>query len=138
MILDYTGFTSTSQVPAQWLKFAAETIPLDIWKRLKTMRLLTPNTFALRYLRRLYNNLTSGTSRCTQDPACSDCFAGTTDAIHITMHTSLGDLLNNYSDGLSAPSLSYASMSHHFGSKLVSHRGVKMSWRMNPAPNTRK
>lgn len=62
MILDYTGFTSTSQVPAQWLKFAAETIPLDIWKRLKTMRLLTPNTFALRYLRRLYNNLTSGTS----------------------------------------------------------------------------
>lgn len=29
------------------------------------------------------------------------------------MHTSLGDLLNNYSDGLSAPSLSYASTSHH-------------------------
>ncbi|OJT09503.1 Neurofibromin [Trametes pubescens] len=94
LILDYTGFTSTSQVPAQWLKFAAETIPLDIWKRLKTMRLLTPNTFALRYLRRLYNNLTSGTA----------------DSINITMHTSLGDLLNNYSGGLSAPSLSYANV----------------------------
>ncbi|KAI0355329.1 hypothetical protein OH77DRAFT_1424817 [Trametes cingulata] len=92
IIFDYTGFTSTSQVPAQWLKFAAETIPLDIWQRFKTMRLLAPNTFALRYLRRLYNNLTSGA----------------TDSVNITIHTSLGDLLNHYPDGLSAPSLSYA------------------------------
>ncbi|KAI0775878.1 hypothetical protein BD413DRAFT_470082 [Trametes elegans] len=94
IILDYTGFTSTSQVPAQWLKFAAETIPIDIWKRLKTMRFLAPNTFALRYLRRLYNNLTSG--------AC------TAESIHITIHTSLGDLLANYPEGLSATSLNYA------------------------------
>ncbi|KAI0638553.1 hypothetical protein C8Q77DRAFT_1047292 [Trametes polyzona] len=92
IIFDYTGFTSTSQVPAQWLKFAAETIPLDIWKRFKTMRLLAPNTFALRYLRRLYNNLTSGT----------------TESINITIHSSLSDLLNYYPDGLSAPSLNYA------------------------------
>ncbi|KAI0371618.1 hypothetical protein BV20DRAFT_1017123 [Pilatotrama ljubarskyi] len=94
IIFDFTGFTSTSQVPAQWLKFAAETIPLDIWQRLKTMRLLAPNTFALRYLRRLYNNLTSGA----------------TDSANITIHTSLGDLLNHYPDGLSAPSLSYANI----------------------------
>ncbi|KAI0329579.1 hypothetical protein GY45DRAFT_1324865 [Cubamyces sp. BRFM 1775] len=93
IILDYTGFTSASQVPAQWLKFAVETIPLDIWKRFKMMRLLAPNTFALRYLRKLYNNLTSDT----------------TNSVTITIHTSMADLLNNYPDGLSAPSLSYAS-----------------------------
>ena len=60
VIFDCTGFNSTSQVPAQWLKFATETIPIDIWRRFKTLRLLTPNSFALRYFRRLYNNLTSG------------------------------------------------------------------------------
>ncbi|KAI0677196.1 hypothetical protein C8Q78DRAFT_1180405 [Trametes maxima] len=92
IIFDYTGFTSASQVPAHWLKFAAETIPLDIWKHFKTMRLLAPNTFALRYLRRLYNNLSSGA----------------TDSANITTHTSIGDLLNHYPGGLSAPSLGYA------------------------------
>ena len=60
IIFDCTGFNSTSQVPAQWLKFAMETIPIDIWRRFKTLRFLTPNSFALRYFRRLYNNLTSG------------------------------------------------------------------------------
>ncbi|KAI8982739.1 hypothetical protein BD414DRAFT_515918 [Trametes punicea] len=92
IILDYTGFTSASQVPAQWLKFAAETIPVDIWRRFKAMRFLAPNTFALRYLRKLYNNLTSDA----------------TNSVRITIHTSLADLLNQYPDGLSAVSLSYA------------------------------
>ena len=62
IIFDFTGFASTSQVPAQWLKFAIEAIPTDIWRRFTTMRLLSPNGFALRYLRRLYNNLSSGES----------------------------------------------------------------------------
>ncbi|KAI0737738.1 hypothetical protein C8Q80DRAFT_1276173 [Daedaleopsis nitida] len=92
IILDYTGFATTSQIPAQWLKFATETIPVDIWRRFTTLRLLTPNTFALRYLRRLYNNLTSGA----------------TDSIHITIHTSVGALLSQYPDGLTASSLGYA------------------------------
>ncbi|KAL7282669.1 hypothetical protein ACG7TL_004142 [Trametes sanguinea] len=92
IILDYTGFTSASQVPAQWLKFAAETIPLDIWRRFKSVRLLAPNTFALRYLRKLYNNLTSDS----------------TNAVHITIHTSMADLLNEYPEGLAASSLGYA------------------------------
>ncbi|CDO69579.1 hypothetical protein BN946_scf184759.g19 [Trametes cinnabarina] len=92
IVLDYTGFTSASQVPAQWVKFAAETIPLDIWTRFKTMRLLAPNTFALRYLRKLYNNLTTDT----------------TNAVPITIHTSMADLLNHYPEGLSTSALSYA------------------------------
>ncbi|KAH9854976.1 hypothetical protein C2E23DRAFT_883516 [Lenzites betulinus] len=94
LIFDCTGFTSTSQVPAQWLKFAAETIPLDIWKRFKTLRLLAPNTYALRYLRRLYNNLISTS----------------TESISLSMHTSLSELLNHYPEGLSAPSLNYANV----------------------------
>ncbi|RPD66792.1 hypothetical protein L226DRAFT_452976 [Lentinus tigrinus ALCF2SS1-7] len=92
IILDFTGFTSTSQIPAQWLKFATETIPTDIWRRFRTLRLLAPNTFALRYLRRLYNNLTSGA----------------TESIHITIHTAVGELLSQYPNGLTAPSLGYA------------------------------
>ncbi|TBU46391.1 hypothetical protein BD309DRAFT_622853 [Dichomitus squalens] len=92
VILDFTAFSSTSQVPAQWLKFATETIPVDIWRRFQTLRLLTPNGFALRYLRRLYNNLTSGA----------------TESLHIAIHTSVGELLSQYPDGLTAASLGYA------------------------------
>ncbi|KAI1796034.1 hypothetical protein LXA43DRAFT_649826 [Ganoderma leucocontextum] len=93
IIFDCTGFNSISQVPAQWLKFATETIPIDIWRRFTNLRFLTPNSFALRYFRRLYNNLTSG-------PA--------TESPHITIHTSVAELLSQYTEGLTAASLGYA------------------------------
>ncbi|KAH9939229.1 uncharacterized protein BXZ73DRAFT_88953 [Epithele typhae] len=92
IILDLTGFTSTSQVPAQWLKFATETIPTDIWKRFSALRLLSPNSSAIRYLRRLYNNLSSSAL----------------ESLRITIHTTVADLMAQYPAGLTPRSLGYA------------------------------
>ena len=108
IIFDCTGFSSTSQVPAQWLKFATETIPIDIWRRFKTLRLLTPNTFALRYLRRLYNNLTSGSSSGRYVSPLLTIGLGATESLLIAIHTSVSELLSQYPDGLTAASLGYA------------------------------
>lgn len=59
MILDYTSFSFASQLPVQWIKFAYEVTPADIRKRFRTTYILTPNTLAVKSLRRTYN-LTSG------------------------------------------------------------------------------
>ena len=121
IIFDFTGFTSTSQIPAQWLKFATETIPIDIWRRFRTLRLLAPNTFALRYLRRLYNNLTSGESVWFRITAYVLLRAGATESLHITIHTSVGELLSQFPDGLTAPSLGYAGESYRSTSPATTH-----------------
>lgn len=55
IILDCTSFTSSSEVPLQWLKFCAELVPYDIRMRFETVRILNPNDLMQKCLRRLYN-----------------------------------------------------------------------------------
>ncbi|EMD40361.1 hypothetical protein CERSUDRAFT_148314 [Gelatoporia subvermispora B] len=91
IIFDFTSFASTSQIPAQWLKFAQEVIPIDIRERFRTSRILTPNALALKYLRRMYN-LASGAA-----------FSRTYSA-----HCTVEELLEQYPDGTEMPPLQYA------------------------------
>ncbi|KAI0080777.1 hypothetical protein K474DRAFT_1717515 [Panus rudis PR-1116 ss-1] len=53
IIFDFTQFGPASSIPLQWIKWAYHVIPSDIRERFKMSRLLTPNTLALRYLRKL-------------------------------------------------------------------------------------
>ncbi|OCH94514.1 hypothetical protein OBBRIDRAFT_722708 [Obba rivulosa] len=91
IIFDFTSFASTSQIPAQWLKFAQEVIPTDIRERFRNSRILTPNTLALRYLRRMYN-LASGA-------AFSKCYS---------THCTVEELLEQYPEGTMLAPLQYA------------------------------
>ncbi|KAJ3551785.1 hypothetical protein NM688_g4509 [Phlebia brevispora] len=91
IVFDWTGFGPGAQVPVHWLKFTCEVVPLDIRERFRAARMLTPNALALKYMRKLYN-LTNGVSLSS---------------VH-TMHTTTADLLRNYPEGTSIPSLQYA------------------------------
>jgi Divergent CRAL/TRIO domain len=55
IIVDMTGFTSSSQLPVQWLKYVTEVVPVDIRNRIKAVHFLNVNSVAYRYLRRLHN-----------------------------------------------------------------------------------
>ncbi|KDR84288.1 hypothetical protein GALMADRAFT_87191 [Galerina marginata CBS 339.88] len=65
IVLDCTGFTATSEVPLQWLKYCAELIPKDTRVRFSATRILNPNTLTQKYLRRLYN-ISAGTPLSTE------------------------------------------------------------------------
>lgn len=91
MILDYTSFSFASQLPVQWIKFAYEVTPADIRKRFRTTYVLTPNTLAVKSLRRTYN-LTSGMGISSNMVVCS----------------TLEELLQHMPEGVSLPSLHYA------------------------------
>ncbi|OBZ70421.1 Neurofibromin [Grifola frondosa] len=97
IVFDFTGFTSTSQVPAQWWKFAQETIPSDVRDRLRHMRILTPNALAMRYIRKLYYNL-------IPEPATST---------RIAVHTTVEELLSHYPSGTTMSALAYAVSLEH-------------------------
>jgi neurofibromin 1 len=60
IIFDWTSFSSSSQVPMQWLKYCIEIIPRDFRARFETAYILNPNAAAVKYLRRLWN-ITAGT-----------------------------------------------------------------------------
>lgn len=53
IVFDWANFSSTCNVPIQWIKFAYEVIPKDIRERLRLCRFLMPNEAALQYMRRL-------------------------------------------------------------------------------------
>ncbi|KAL0949203.1 hypothetical protein HGRIS_009281 [Hohenbuehelia grisea] len=54
-IVDCTYFTSGSEIPLQWVKYAVELIPSDIRSRIQITHILNPNAQTQRYLRRLCN-----------------------------------------------------------------------------------
>jgi neurofibromin 1 len=60
VIFDWTSFSSSSQVPMQWLKYCIEIIPHDFRAKFETAYILNPNSAAVKYLRRLWN-ITAGT-----------------------------------------------------------------------------
>jgi hypothetical protein len=55
IIFDFTGFTATSEIPVQWMKYCLEMIPSDFSKRFHNAYILNPNQIARKYLRRLYH-----------------------------------------------------------------------------------
>ncbi|KIO22012.1 hypothetical protein M407DRAFT_28426 [Tulasnella calospora MUT 4182] len=55
VIIDCTGFSSSSEVPIQWFKFLIELVPSDILQRWSTTYILNPNTYCQKYLRKLYH-----------------------------------------------------------------------------------
>ena len=59
IIFDWTSFSSSSQVPMQWLKYCIEIIPSDFRQKFETAYILSPNAAAVKYLRRLWN-ITAG------------------------------------------------------------------------------
>jgi hypothetical protein len=59
IIFDWTSFSSSSQVPMQWLKYCIEIIPQDFRTKFDTAYILNPNGAAVKYLRRLWN-ITAG------------------------------------------------------------------------------
>ncbi|KAI0089247.1 hypothetical protein BDY19DRAFT_1089227 [Irpex rosettiformis] len=96
IIIDWTAFSQSSQIPTHWLKFAYEILPIDIRRRFRVFRNLTPNALALRYMRRLYN-LTNGASLAPQ----------------YALHTSTSELLRNYPEETRMESLQYAIDQEH-------------------------
>ncbi|KAF8506037.1 hypothetical protein F5888DRAFT_1937943 [Russula emetica] len=70
IIFDWTSFSSSSQVPMQWLKYCIEIIPHDFRERFETAYILNPNSSAIKYLRRLWN-ITAGSHLSSQVKACS-------------------------------------------------------------------
>ncbi|TFY83118.1 hypothetical protein EWM64_g893 [Hericium alpestre] len=70
IIFDWTSFSSSSQVPFQWLKYCIEMIPSDIRMRFLTAYLLNPNPATHKYLRRLFN-ITGGLQVASQVRACA-------------------------------------------------------------------
>jgi neurofibromin 1 len=55
IVVDCTGFTPTSELPLQWLRFCAEIVPRNIRERFMIAHFLNPNSLTQKYLRRLYN-----------------------------------------------------------------------------------
>ncbi|KAG0709913.1 hypothetical protein DFH29DRAFT_1012634 [Suillus ampliporus] len=70
VVLDCTSFTSTSEIPAQWLTTCSQLIPIDIRSRFVTSYILNPNSLTQKYLRRMYN-ISSGTMLASGVRACS-------------------------------------------------------------------
>ncbi|KIJ20411.1 hypothetical protein PAXINDRAFT_166473 [Paxillus involutus ATCC 200175] len=70
IILDCTSFTSTSEIPVQWLKTCSQLIPVDVRQRFINGYILNANTLTQRYLRRMYN-ISAGTILSTGIKACS-------------------------------------------------------------------
>ncbi|KAG1752509.1 uncharacterized protein EDB91DRAFT_1102988 [Suillus paluster] len=70
VVLDCTSFTSTSEIPAQWLTTCSQLIPIDIRSRFQTSYVLNPNSLTQKYLRRMYN-ISSGTMLASGVRACS-------------------------------------------------------------------
>ncbi|KAI0306901.1 hypothetical protein B0F90DRAFT_1915023 [Multifurca ochricompacta] len=70
IIFDWTAFSSSSQVPMQWLKYCIEIIPSDFRAKFETAYILNPNAAAVKYLRRLWN-ITAGSHLSSQVKACS-------------------------------------------------------------------
>ncbi|KAI6152285.1 hypothetical protein BKA82DRAFT_4387651 [Pisolithus tinctorius] len=60
IILDCTSFTSTSEIPVQWMNTCSQLIPSDVRQRFTNIYVLNANSLTQRYLRRLYN-ISAGT-----------------------------------------------------------------------------
>lgn len=120
IIFDWTAFSQSSQIPTHWLKFAYEIIPVDIRRRFRVSRMLTPNALALRYMRRLYN-LTNGRfiSSTSLLLRLNSPFLGATLSTQYVMHTSTTELIRNYPEGTALPSLQYASKRNYSCSCFV-------------------
>ena len=67
IVFDWTSFSSSSQVPMQWLKYCIEIIPHDFRAKFETAYILNPNSAAVKYLRRLWN-ITAG-AKLVHDPS---------------------------------------------------------------------
>ncbi|KAI0265102.1 hypothetical protein BC834DRAFT_880157 [Gloeopeniophorella convolvens] len=70
IIYDWTSFSSSSQVPMQWLKYCIEIIPADFRNRFERAYILNPNAAAVKYLRRL-RNITIGSDLSREVKACT-------------------------------------------------------------------
>ncbi|KAF9238786.1 hypothetical protein BU15DRAFT_88233 [Melanogaster broomeanus] len=70
IILDCTSFTSTSEIPVQWLKTCSQLIPVDVRQRFINGYILNANSLTHRYLRRMYN-ISAGTILSNGIKACS-------------------------------------------------------------------
>ncbi|KAF8450670.1 hypothetical protein L210DRAFT_3520995 [Boletus edulis BED1] len=70
IILDCTSFTSTSEIPVQWLKTCTQLIPVDVRQRFMNGYFLNANSLTQRYLRRVYN-ISAGTILSNGIKACS-------------------------------------------------------------------
>ncbi|KAF8559154.1 hypothetical protein OG21DRAFT_1570167 [Imleria badia] len=70
IILDCTSFTSTSEIPVQWLKTCSQLIPMDVRQRFMNGYFLNANSLTQRYLRRVYN-ISAGTILSNGIKACS-------------------------------------------------------------------
>ncbi|KAI9574812.1 hypothetical protein HD554DRAFT_2201766 [Boletus coccyginus] len=64
IILDCTSFTSTSEIPIQWLKTCSQLIPMDVRQRFMNGYFLNANSLTQRYLRRVYN-ISAGLYHCS-------------------------------------------------------------------------
>ena len=46
IIVDMTGFASSSQLPVQWLRYVTEVVPLDVRARVRAVHFLNVNATA--------------------------------------------------------------------------------------------
>ncbi|KAG6336483.1 hypothetical protein ID866_2597 [Astraeus odoratus] len=73
IILDCTSFTTTSEIPIQWMNTCSQLIPFDIRERFTGFYILNANSLTQKYLRRMYN-----VSAALEHPASLEKEASTT------------------------------------------------------------
>jgi hypothetical protein len=73
IIVDFTSFSSWSEIPMQWLKYCVEMFPADVRRRFKQVHFLNLNQFAHKYLRKLFN-VSAGPFTILQNAICSHPF----------------------------------------------------------------
>jgi len=55
VIIDCTGFTTTSEIPLLWFKIYLELVPVELVERFSRCFILNPNNTAAKFLRKLYH-----------------------------------------------------------------------------------
>ncbi|CCO27597.1 Neurofibromin AltName: Full=Neurofibromatosis-related protein NF-1 [Rhizoctonia solani AG-1 IB] len=55
LILDCTAFSTTSEIPTQWINEFVEVTPFDFVERLRTIYIVNPNQLAQKFLRKMYH-----------------------------------------------------------------------------------
>jgi hypothetical protein len=53
VIIDWTRFNASCELPMQWLKYCFELIPEDVRERFSKVHNLNPNQAAQKYMRRI-------------------------------------------------------------------------------------
>lgn len=105
VIIDCTGFTTTSEIPLLWFKIFLELVPVDLVTRFSRCFILNPNNAAAKFLRKLYH-ICGGLEFFILVFPLSPSFTGKPLAKKTYAISSIEDLRVNYLDEVTTDALS--------------------------------